>query len=99
MKLAWQASGIHKHFTCSYGLQCAPKIALFRSTGQLQRRNVALPQCRKGVQLCHSAETNNTKATQQDCTEGTSNAVVPMACSVRPKYHFSAVRANCNIET
>ena len=82
MKLARQARRIHKHFTSSYGLRCAAKIALFRSTGQLQRRNVALSRWRKGAQLCHAAETNTMKATQQDCTEGTSNAVVPSARSM-----------------
>ena len=99
MKLARQANGIYKHFTCSYGLRCAPQIALFHSMGDLQRSNVALLWWRKGAHQCQTAETNTMKATQQDCTEGTSNAVVPLACSVRPKYHFSAERANCSIET
>ena len=85
MKLARQASGIHKHLTCSYGLQCAPKIALFHSRGDLQRSNVALSWWHKGAHQCQTAETNTMKAMQQDCTEGTSNAVVPMACSVHPK--------------
>ena len=85
MKLAQQASGIHKHLTCSYGLQRVPKIALFRSMGQLQRQNLALSQWRQGTHQCHSTETKTMKATQQDCTERTSNAVVPMASSVQPK--------------
>ena len=82
MKLAQQVRRIHKHFTSSYGLHCAAKIALFRSTGQLQRRNVALSRWRKGAQLCHAAKTNTMKATQQDCTEGTSTAVVPLGRSM-----------------
>ena len=82
MKLARQARRIHKHFTSLYGLRCAAKIALFRSTGQLQRRNVALSRWRKGAQLCHAAETNTMKATQQGCTEGTSTAVVPLGRSM-----------------
>ena len=77
--------GRNKYCSCSPGLRCAAKIALFRSTGQLQRRNVALSRWRKGAQLCHAAETNTMKATQQGCTEGTSTAVVPLA-AVRPKY-------------
>ena len=35
---------------------------------------------------------------QQDYTKRISYAVVPMACSVRPKYHFSAVRGNCCVQ-
>ena len=97
--LARQGSRIHKHLTCSYGLQRAPKIALFHSMGDLQHSNIALSQWRKGVQQCHSIETSTMKATQQDCTEGTSNAVVPLACSVHPKYRFSPVRGNCSVKT
>ena len=74
--------GRNKYCSCSPGLRCAPKIALFRSTGQLQCRNVALSRWRKGAQLCHAAETNTMKATQQDCTEGTSTAVVPLGRSM-----------------
>ena len=80
--LARQGSGIHKHLICSYDLQCAPKIELFHSTGQLQHRNVVLPRWRKGAQQCHRAETNTMKATQQDCTERTSNAIVPSSQSM-----------------
>ena len=69
--------GRNEYCSCSPGLRCAPKIALFRSTGQLQCRNVALSRWRKCVQLCHAVETNTMKATQQDCTEGTSTAIVP----------------------
>ena len=65
MKLARQARRTHKHFTSSYSLRCAPKIALFRSTGQLQRRNVTLSRWHKGAQLCHAAETNTMKATNR----------------------------------
>ena len=88
-----------KHFTCLYGLWCAPKIALFHSTGDLQRSNIALSRWRKGAQQCHSVGTNTMKATQQDCTKRTSNAVVPMACSVHPKYRFFVVRGNCSVQT
>ena len=77
--------GRNKYCSCSPALRCAAKIALFRSTGQLQRRNVALSRWRKGAQLCHATETNTMKATQQGCTEGTSTAVVPLPCAVRPK--------------
>ena len=44
MKLAWQDGKIHKHLTCSYGLQRAPKIALFYSRGT----------CSVETQHCHS---------------------------------------------
>ena len=83
--LARQGSRIHKHLTCSYSLQCAPKIAFFHSTGQLQCQNVALWRWRKGAQQCHSVKTNTMKATQQDYTERTSNAIVPMALQRAPK--------------
>ena len=74
--------GRNKYCSCSPALRCAPKIALFHSTGQLQRRNVALLRWRKGAQLCHAAETNTMKATQQGCTEGTSTGVVPLGRSM-----------------
>ena len=80
-----EPTGLHrrnKYCSCSPGLRCAPKIALFRSTGQLQCRNVALLWWCKGAQLCHAAETNTMKATQQDCMEGTSTAVVPLGRSM-----------------
>ena len=54
--------GRNKYCSCSPGLGCAAKIALFHSTGQLQRRNITLSRWRKGAQLCHAAETNIMKA-------------------------------------
>ena len=74
--------GRNKYCSCSPALSCAPKIALFRSTGQLQHRNVALSRWREGAQLCHATETNTMKATQQGCTEGTSTGVVPLGRSM-----------------
>ena len=62
----------------------APKIAFFRSTGQLQRSNPALSQWHQGVHQCHNAETKNIKATQQDCMERTSKLAIPTACRMRP---------------
>ena len=81
-------TGLHKKnklCSCSHSLQCALKIPFFRNTGQLLRPNVALSQWRKGAQQCRSTETSTMKATQQDCIEGTSNAIVSLACSVHPK--------------
>ena len=74
--------GRSKYCSCSPGLRCVAKIALFRSMGQLQHRNVALSRWRKGAQLCHATETNTMKATQQGCTEGTSTGVVPLGRSM-----------------